>query len=528
MYVDSEHFFSNKIMAVSRKKPSRRNLEADLCSLLKVTLQDRDLRQKDLINALPLTRHHPRKKGSGEAAFRGGTYVKEIMSGKRVPELKYLIDVLIAIQTRSGSKESFGDQEIGFWLSCWLRSTLERFSKELRQTQEKPKSLSKKTRIALKLPSKGFAFWSAYRKEADLLLRQATRAAKLWQSNQSASTGHSRSEPPTLKAKDQILRNCIIIVGASVRYPPTSTLDLFRENAHLSDLMYLPYLDFGDKPLLLTDRMVIALSEEDRKRILGHKHLLVIGGPKVNVASRFLNDGFVFPFCFGARKKAFENLFDQLKERKALSNELAVGLFYEMLQVSTDIDPNDERFMKVKPRAVREKVRDEVVAFRERFTENDPLGYERIMKVLSGEKKFFDPLVQDLISPETTSEHLGVITLGKNYWANEPSRVCLLVAGIDTYGTTGALKALFDSDFHGHPLGGIVKAIVDTSVSEYDQFTSTVFQWLSPRYKVSDLIKELPKMQQDLAKPRGSIYEAFHGDSERFSAYKDFINRFQD
>jgi hypothetical protein len=449
------------------------------------------------------------------------------MRGKRVPDLKYLIDIIVAIQTKSGNVQPFNTKELGVWLASWLTDTLERFSVELhRAVTDKAKSHSKgnKRKVAV---HRGVPFWAHHDKEVSLLLRQATKAARQWQNRKGTGIRSKISGPPTLKSKGEILRNCIIIVGASVRYPPTSTLDLFRENAHLSDLMYLPYFDFGDEPRLLTDRMVIALSEEERQRILGPKHLLIIGGPKVNVASRFLNDGFVFPFCFAASKKRYQNMFDTLKRRETLSNEEAVELFYEMLQVNNEIDIDDARFKKFKPASLRERVRDEVLAFRAQFTEKEPLGYEQIMKVLTGEKKIFDPLAQDLISPES-NQHLGVVTVGKNYWAGDPTRLCLLVGGVDTYGTAGALKALVESDFQSHPLGGVVKVSVNKSISEYEEFNSTVFRWRSQSYEVADLVRKLPSMKLKLSTLGGAVTEAFHGDPQRFNDYEEFIQRFHD
>lgn len=513
-------------MATKRKTSEPRRQENNLGALIKVALDKRGLRQKDLIHALPFTALQSKKQRQTQTP--AGTYIKEIMGGKRVPDLKYLIDILVALETSPGKVPAINTEELGLWLASWLTNTLERFSGELRRAvtdKTKSSSKGKKRKVAM---HRGLAFWAYHDKEASLILKQATKAASQWQSRKSTGIRSKISGPPTLKAKGEILRNCIIIVGASVRYPPTSTLDLFRENAHLSDLMYLPYFDFGDEPRLLTDRMVIALSEEDRRRILGPKHLLIIGGPKVNVASRFLNDGFVFPFCFAASKKGYENMFDALKRRETLSNEEAVELFYEMLQVNNEIDLDDERFRKFKPASLRQRVRDEVLAFREAFTEKEPLGYEQIMKLLTGEKKIFDPLAQDLISPES-NQHLGVVTMGKNYWAgDDPNRVCLLVGGVDTYGTAGALKALVESDFQRHPLGGIVKISMNKSISEYEEFNSTVFRWRSQGYEIAGLVRKLPGMKLNLSTPGRAVNEAFHGDVDRFSEYEKFIQRFQD
>jgi hypothetical protein len=118
--------------------------------------------------------------------------------------------------------------------------------------------------------------------------------------------------------------------------------------------------------------------------------------------------------------------------------------------------------------------------------------------------------------------------VGKNYWAGDPTRLCLLVGGVDTYGTAGALKALVESDFQSHPLGGVVKVSVNKSISEYEEFNSTVFRWRSQSYEVADLVRKLPSMKLKLSTLGGAVTEAFHGDPQRFNDYEEFIQRFHD
>jgi hypothetical protein len=497
----------------------------NLAALIRDALKARDLQQKALINDLPVTQQT--NKHSRSSTPRAGTYVKEIMSGKKVPDLKYLLNIMLAVRTRS--KEPFSDDVVSLWLASWLTSMVERYSKEFKKTVSgKSKRAPQNKRTAKPALRRGMGFWISHEKDINVLLDQVNKVANQWHNRVAIHTSSSKSGRPTLKAKADILKNCIIIVGASVRYPPTSTLDLFRENSHLSDLMYLPYFDFGNHPILLTDRMLIALDERERKKILGQKHLLVIGGPKVNVAARYLNDSFVFPFCFAPTKQSFDNLFDELKERHRLANEKAVELFYEMLQEpKEEINIADERYKKFKPQSFREQVRDEVLWFREKFTRNAPEAYEYVMTILSGERKFFDPLARHFIVPRT-DEHLGVVTLGRNFWAEDSAnRVCIVIGGLDKYGTVGALRTLVASDFQSHPLGGIIRASVNTSISEYEQFTSTSFSWHSSGYSVESLIQGLPEMRKNLDVSDWPIHETFRGDVARFDRYEKFIRSFQ-
>lgn len=358
--------------------------------------------------------------------------------------------------------------------------------------------------------------------KATALAKKAISATAARRRAVDKSRNIDRAHPPTLTKKDDILHNCVVIVGASVRHPPSSTEQLFRQNAQLSDLMYLPHLDCGPNPLTLTDSMVIALSEPERKRLLGEKHLLVIGGPTVNVATRYLNNKSIFPFCFDEQKRSFDDIFDTLKGLKSLRNSHAVEHFYEMLkrpasEVELDSYPFIGRDMG--------EIRDDVEKFRGKYGLDNDVVYDDIFDWLTHVHGFFDPLSVRVVQPSYQKPNLGVISLGKNPWADESNYVCITVAGFNPFGTVGALRALVYSAFNDHPCGGILNVALPKDSREFMRFTDAEFVWITDPYSVIALKAGLEKIRKDNRKNRPT-YKAFHGNEHYFNEYSEFVQSF--
>jgi hypothetical protein len=287
--------------------------------------------------------------------------------------------------------------------------------------------------------------------------------------------------------------------------------------------MYLPHLDLGREPLLLTDNMVIALSDADRKKLLGEKHLLVIGGPAVNVAMRYLNNRSIFPFCFDEQKRNFDDVFDKLKRLPSLRDSHAVELFYEMLgRPASEVELGEEPFTG---RNVEDVWKD-VEKFRTTFGLSDLTVYDEILDWLTSVHSFFDPVGIRVVKHSRQHPNLGVISLGKNHWADDPHYVCVTVAGLNPFGTVGALRALVYSKFKEHPCGGILNAVLPQDSSEYIRFTDANFDWVTGQYGVADLKARLGRIQKDNRKSQPS-YQAFHGVESYLKEYAKFIESFE-
>lgn len=478
----------------NRTKPSNTELSQLLTEYFLKIGRDKT----EIAQTMKLLRDVPRGKEPPQ-----GKYFYKVTGGSATPDLDYLLEIVGAIKVRTGRELTAS--EIALWLATWLKDYLRKYPKP-------PKGAGQNTKRA------------TLRREAiDLFVKKAVSTAGRWQRALDAGRGVGRGSPPTLKRKDYILNNCVVIVGASVRMPPTSTEQLFRYNAQLSDLMYLPHLDLGREPLLLTDNMVIALPESERKALLGSKHLLVIGGPAVNVATRYLNNRSVFPFCLDEQKRKFDEVFDTLKRLPSLRNSQAVEQFYKMLK-----KPVSEVVLDVTPFTGKHvaEIRDDVEEFRRNFGLDDDTVYDDILGWLTGVHCLFDPVAGRSVRPTQRDPNLGVVSLGKNHWADNPHYVSVTVAGLNPYGTVGALRALVYSAFNDHPCGGVLNAVLPRDSSEYLKFTDANFDWVTEKYTVADLKARMSKILTDNRKGRPA-YQAFHGEERYFEEYAEFVGSFE-
>lgn len=487
-------------MAASAKNPHRRAKRAktELSQLISGYLDKIRCDKTEIINTMERLRDVPRGKEPPQ-----GKYFIKVTGGSITPDFDYLLEIIGAIKAKTG--QELPPREVRLWLAAWLNDYLHKYPKPLKHGNGHSKKAAAK------------------RKAIDSFVAKAVASAERWQRSLDAGRGVDRRHPPTLARKDYILDNCVVIVGASVRLPPTSTEQLFRHNAQLSDLMYLPHLDLGRDPLLLTDNMVIALPEERRKALLGKKHLLVIGGPAVNVATRYLNNCSLFPFCFEELKRKFDDVFDKLKSLPSLRDSQAVELFYEMLKMpATEVVLHSEPFTGKNV----EDVWKDVEEFRKSFDLDGDTVYDDVLGWLTGVHCLFDPVANRSVKHSSREPNLGVIALGKNHWADDPHHVCVTVAGFTALGTVGALRALVYSTFQDHPCGGILNAVIPRDTSEYIKFTDANFDWVTNKYSVTDLKDRLARIQKENRKSRPP-YQAFHGDERSFEAYADFIKSFE-
>lgn len=446
----------------------------------------------------------PLRKASAAKGSSDGKYFIRVSNGRATPDLEFVLEVAAAIKLLTG--KNLTQDEVSLWLGAWLHDYLLKEAERPLNREAHNKKQSKPRHEAL------MSF-----------LHAGHSAVNRWRRSVNVKRGIDTKHPPTLADKDYILHNCVVIVGASVRQPPSSTEELFRQNAQVSDLMYLPHLDCGPRPLFLTDNMVIALKEPERINLLRRRHLLVLGGPLVNVASRYLNNEAIFPFCFDEDKRKFDNIFDTLKELKSLRNSRAVEKFYLMLKlpeskVQIGLRPFDGKDV--------ENIREDVKRFRDAFGLDDEVVYDQILDWLTPSHHFFDPLACRVVGHSGKNPHLGVISLAKNHWADDPHYVSVVVAGLDEFGTVGALRSLVYSSFNEHPYGGILNTDLPQEGSEYQKFRDAEFRWITDPYGISDLKGSLERIEKENRSGRAP-YKAFHGREDYFKPYADFVRSFK-
>jgi hypothetical protein len=495
------------ITAKKSTRAEKKTKATELSRLLNEHLKSIGCSKTEIIHTM-----RPLRKTRGGKDHPAGKYFIKVAGGGAVPDFDYLLEIVGAVTAKGGRELT--PSEVTRWLTSWLQDYLQKYPKPSQA------NVAAKNRAG---PSRGSArLVQAKNEAAAAFVKRAIASAAAWRREIDLGSGIDRTHPPTLVSKDYILHNCVVIVGASVRHPPSSPQHLFRQNAQLTDLIYLPHLNCGPEPLLLTDNMVIALPEPERRRLLGEKHLLVIGGPIVNVATRYLNNRSIFPFCFSEQKRKFDDIFDTLKALPSLRRSRAVEHFYEMLKLpAADVELNSHPFTG---RDVR-RVRDDVEKFREQFGLDDDVVYDDILGWLTDVQGLLDPLALRIVKSSQQEPNLGVISLGKNLWADDPHYVCVTVAGFNPFGTVCALRALVYSTFSKHPCGGVLNAALPQESSEFMRFTDAEFDWVTEPYSVTALKAGLDKIQRDNRRNRPS-YCAFHGDERYFSEYSSFVRSF--
>jgi hypothetical protein len=480
----------------ARRKPDAR--ETEFSRFLNESLDRLDVNKKELILAMPSLR----RTGEGESPG-SGRHFKRVSSGAATPDLEFVIEVATALKLING--KGLTQEDVALWLGAWLHDYL-------LKTADRVRTRGGRTARKAKLKREAIASF----------MDASHTIVNRWRRSLNVKRGIDTSHPPTMADKEYILYNCAIIVGASVQHPPSRTEQLFRENAQVSDLMYLPHLDFGPRPLFLTDNMVIALSEPERKKLLGRRHLLVIGGPLVNVATRYLNNISIFPFCLKEDKRYFDDIFDMLKGLKSLRNSLNVGMFDKLLRMPlSDVNLADESFRAPDAR----KVLDDVKRFREHFELEDDVVYKQILYWLTDSSHFFDPLTCRVVGISSKYPHPGVISVGTNHWADDPHFVSVVVAGFDEFGTVAALRTLLHS-CDERPCGGVLHAVLPQEGSEYLRFKEAQFSWITDPYEIHDLKVSLGRVRNENRSGRPP-FEAFHGNETYFNQYADFIGTFK-
>lgn len=535
--------------------PKSKTLPKDLGKLLASARGD-EIQQIDVRAAIPTQKHAKKtpsakqapatiknsKKKLDRSKIIGKKNVSSIESGLEIPSLNKLTDWVATIEKLRHDKDSkkkhhsFTNRELALFLTYWMDEQIKQVKKKKRAVGDARKGRTNPPKSLLETYQHDF-------------LERAESIVRKWRNANLANTfaAPSRLSPPILDPAglQTILEDCIVIVGASVHQPPSTVLDLFRQNGRLSDLMNLPLLNFGSSPLLLTDRMVISLSEEQRREVLGSRHLLVIGGSSVNVVSRFLSNCCVFRLCYDERKYKFENfsdleggdpsgIFDSLLREPVFQIPHIVEVFYKLLN-----DPTAELNEMLNSHDLEEqldadeqlRLLDLVSAVRRRMLDENA-SYNDIMQVLGSNRIFFSPLVPSLVETDRGDGSLSAITLGSNYWAkSDPTRVCLLVMGSNSYGTAGALRVLAKphSYLSERPLGGLLRVIPAHSDSEYVRFVDSGIEWVTPPYTIEKVVEKdhLDKLSRELKKAGKPTNLAFHKNSAQFQEYKEFVQRFQ-
>ena len=91
----------------------------------------------------------------------------------------------------------------------------------------------------------------------------------------------------------------------------------------------------------------------------------------------------------------------------------------------------------------------------------------------------------------------GMVSVGRNPFAEDDEYVCIFAAGFHMFGTAHAVGMLCDrGNFEKHPLGGIIKVTIDVGQPFCQRFDNTEGVWdREPQscYEISELLAELER-----------------------------------
>jgi hypothetical protein len=324
----------------------------------------------------------------------------------------------------------------------------------------------------------------------------------------------SKSALPTLDCFPDAFTPLTVITGTGLAIPPSRISDLFRANASLTDLFFLNELKLPKDTRIVSDRFVIDMNPSDRVRHFGDRHLLVIGGPKVNAVAREFGKYGIFRFQLPDEETLFQDLYDELRSEDQ-KNDLfpypgCLEMFYELLN-EPRLMPDDPKFKKlVRDEGQRTKVHEKAIELIQKLGDPKSFKYRDIIKTFVP-THLIDPVCGRLFSAKAPykEKDLTMITLAPNFYdrvsetasytSNNYRFVSVIIAGVDRLGTAAGLRALAQpEDFVDYPLGGFLEA--DEGIGlDFERYSRGQCSWsdtLTQPYTIEAFIGKVRKFKE--------------------------------
>lgn len=324
--------------------------------------------------------------------------------------------------------------------------------------------------------------------------------------NPTANFNQNTNLAPTLANFPEAFNNLVIIVGdyyGEINRLPKHHFELFRESASNTNLMYLLQLGLPKDAIILSDHLLLQATEEQRIELLFDKNILVLGSPKVNVVSRFVNLEKKLIFNFVYKEIAYslsKTFYDDLEKKLGRSNPSAVKLFYKLMdETNPDLVENyilKEEDGEIDTRELK-RIKQAIISLREKvgFDANNQEVFKFFKPI-----EMFSPLAKTFhnLSDEPTEE-FAVISLGENPWlkptekTNEdsPKHSLIAICGINRVSTAIAVKVLLKKDaLKKRPLGGLIR-IDKPDARGLKEIIKSEYRWLTPEYKSEDILQKL-------------------------------------
>jgi transcriptional regulator with XRE-family HTH domain len=163
-------------------------------------------------------------------------------------------------------------------------------------------------------------------------------------------------------------------------------------------------------------------------------------------------------------------------------NEL-FRIFWRMAEDPLRIDLNDYQDLDVPMQELNE-LSEKVV---EIFGRRTPSQY--LAKFVGLE--MVDPAAEVVALDRTEDNDFGIVSLGRNPYAENDDYVCIMAAGISALGTAQAVLSLARKSFDKHPFGGILEAITNDKPAPRD-FEDAHSNWINREgYEPEKVVRNL-------------------------------------
>lgn len=241
----------------------------------------------------------------------------------------------------------------------------------------------------------------------------------------------------------------------------------------ITDLQFVSGLRLPSDTRFMSDKPFVEWKQEKIEKTFGRTHLLLIGSPLVNLATRYMQEGAPFRFKLSADAgKYARHVRDGIRDLSPAELQLLSRIF--------GLSADDQK----------RKVAELTAGGRRRLDGNKVLRAAELFEGKS-EKELIELFVEKEYSTELTIKHpyvskheegidTGVITIRRNPLTPEGDNYfCVIVAGYGAAGTSVGLRVLAEpKEFEGRPLGGVLKY---TDLKNYERSS---WSWVTEKHAV--------------------------------------------
>lgn len=247
--------------------------------------------------------------------------------------------------------------------------------------------------------------------------------------------------------------------------------DLLAMSPSITDLQFVSGLRLPSTARFVSDKPFVEWKRDKLERTFGKTHLLLVGSPLVNLATRYMQGD--APFRFKLSPEAVKYALHVRDDLRELSTA-ELQLLNRLLGLSAG---EQRRRVAELTAGARGRVDGDRVLRAAGLFEGKS---EKELTELFVEKEYATDLKirQPYVSKHEEGVDTGVITIGKNPLAREGDNYfCVIVAGYGAAGTSVGLRVLADpKEFEGRPRGGVLQY---TDLKNYERSS---WSWVTEKH----------------------------------------------